>query len=235
MNQPNKVGPEVIEHWFSLVHGERFSTNDCYCDITEKIESQEIPNLKIHRVALKEGSIASDERMYLRIKRQRHTFDVCAAPVGTNFFFSYRNYLEPVTVRFWQVLVFVVATYLYAALCIKVMGQLWGTIAFFASGIGLLFLARNALAAGLSDLDNMLVNSPVVGALYERFLRKDTYYRQDMRLAYSSLVSNIVKDEITRMTSAKGVLLVREYDYSPFFNEVYAVKESKRGIEAKAA
>ncbi|HEY1110452.1 MAG TPA: hypothetical protein VGE76_17515, partial [Opitutaceae bacterium] len=67
----------------------------------------------------------------------------------------------------------------------------------------------------------------VVGPLYERFLRKDTYYRQDLRTVYGFIVSAIVKDEIQRVTSAKGTVLVREFTYSPLFEDLYRVKERR--------
>ena len=80
---------------------------------------------------------------------------------------------------------------------------------------------RNAIAMGLSDLDNALMKIPVVGPIYENWFRKDTYYRQDARLVYLKIVPDIIKKVADDLTGAKGFKLVEQYERAPIFGELY--------------
>jgi len=70
------------------------------------------------------------------------------------------------------------------------------------------------------DLDSILLNVAVIGGLYER-IRKDTYFRYDTRLLFQTLVSDIVKRKVDEVTAAKGVKLLRAYEYSPILGDLY--------------
>src|ERR1051325_6235429 len=98
MKPANDMGNEVIEHWYSLVPSQNFSSKDFYDHIEQAIATQEVPALAASRIDLSEGGLLSAKREYLRFKRERLTFDICAAPVGINYFFSYRFYVEEVVV-----------------------------------------------------------------------------------------------------------------------------------------
>jgi hypothetical protein len=74
---------------------------------------------------------------------------------------------------------------------------------------------------GLHDVDAMLIKSPVVGPIYERFFRKETYYREDTRLMYHDTVNEIVKTKVEEVTGAKGIKLVRFNEYDPIWSELY--------------
>jgi len=82
-------------------------------------------------------------------------------------------------------------------------------------------MLRNAVALGLSDVDAMLLKSPVVGAIYERVFRKDTYYRQDTRLMYLDTIPQVVQKLADDVTGAKGIKLVRQYQISPLLGDLY--------------
>jgi hypothetical protein len=62
---------------------------------------------------------------------------------------------------------------------------------------------------------------PVVGPIYENWFRKDTYYRQDTRLAFLNVVPAIIKNVAEDMSGAKGIKLVEQYERSPIFGELY--------------
>ena len=67
---------------------------------------------------------------------------------------------------------------------------------------------RNTVALGLSDLDTTLLKTPAIGPIYERWFRKDTYYRQDTRLVYLETVPKLIKELAETVTAANGVTLV---------------------------
>jgi hypothetical protein len=45
--------------------------------------------MKQSRITWKEGGLLSAKREYLRVRRKEFVFDVCAAPFGKGFFFSW--------------------------------------------------------------------------------------------------------------------------------------------------
>lgn len=219
-------GNEVIEHWYSLIANQCFSSKEFYEHIEESIKAQKVPALETSRIDLAEGGLLSDRREYLRMRRERLTFDVCAAPVGINYFFSYRFYADPAVVKPWEVLVlFLVVWFLFVG-SVKYLGLFLGPfLVLLAMGFAV-WLMRNAIGMGLRDVDASLMKLPVVGPIYERYFRRDTYYREDMRIAYCAIVSAIVKQEVARITGEKGVKLIREFGYS-------AAGEWYRGQEAE--
>lgn len=223
--KPQRVGAEVIEHWYSLISSENFSSKEIYDLIEKEIVAQKVPGLAISHIDLAEGGLLSDKREYLRMKRERLIFDVCAAPVGVNYFFSYRFYVEPVIVKAWEMAAAFAGAWFLLYLSVKIFGPYLGPSLLFVAALVFAWLMRNAIGMGLRDLDDTLLKMPALGPIYERYLRKDTYYRQDLRIAYGSIVSGIVKGEVEAVTAAKGVKLIREYSYSPFFGDLYAARD----------
>lgn len=227
-------GNEIIEHWYSLVPSQNFSSKEIYDHVQEIVREQKVPALDVSRVDLAEGGVLSDKREYLRFKRERLTFDICAAPVGVNYFFSYRFYAELAVVRPWQIIAIIVALTLLLEGSMRVFGLIFGPfLLLVVCGYSVWFM-RNAVEMGLRDIDASVMKLPVIGPVYERYFRKDTYYRQDMRIAYCSIVSAIVKQEVARVTGEKGVQLLREFTYSPAMKDLYRAKETATKTEALA-
>ena len=81
--------PEVISHWHKLLEDQQASALDFYCAVEEELKRREVPGLQLERVDWREGGVTSAKREYLRIGRERLTFDLCAAPFGTGYFFSW--------------------------------------------------------------------------------------------------------------------------------------------------
>ena len=130
-----------------------------------------------------ERGIGSAHRLYFRLDRDWGHFDICAAPFGTGYFFSFR-YIVPTVVGFW----------------IKIFAGVF-VIAPVIAGLTLL----GFLTAGLA-----LVLLPVVSLLWAVIVytwRKETYYKQDTALMYLSTVPQIIKTLFERVTLQKGVRL----------------------------
>ena len=79
----------VLAHWSALVEGLQASTKEFYADVEAAVGKRMISDAKIERVEYREGGAFSGFREYLRIRRQREVFDVCGAPFGNGFFFSW--------------------------------------------------------------------------------------------------------------------------------------------------
>src|ERR1700742_4844259 len=82
--------PEVLEKWHSFFDNFQTSSTEFYGMIEEELKARKIPGLTMSQVKWKEGGVLSDERLYLRLVRERWVFDICAAPFGRGDFFSSR-------------------------------------------------------------------------------------------------------------------------------------------------
>src|SRR6266576_1264072 len=95
---------EVLNHWIAFAELFSFPPQEFYQLIEKQLTERKIPGLEISRVEYGEGGLLSDQRMYLRMIRERLAFDTCAAPFGSGFFFSCRTVYSPVVVRLWHLL-----------------------------------------------------------------------------------------------------------------------------------
>lgn len=83
------VESSIISHWDHLVEGLQYSPQEFYAALERAIASRQIPDAKVSRIEIREGGILSAKRMYLRVWRKKLVFDVCGAPFGNAFFFSW--------------------------------------------------------------------------------------------------------------------------------------------------
>jgi hypothetical protein len=212
---------EVLQHSISIVPNFAFAPLEFYEMVQKELVARKVPGLEISHVEYAEGGVLSEKRIYLRMIRERLAFDACAAPFGTDFFFSSRTVYSPVTIKLWQVLVVLIFFSMVFNLLAKPLGMEFAAIAVVALIVAIAQVFQNALAMGLSDLDAALLKIPVIGPLYERFFRKDTYFRQDSRLVYLEIVPKLITELIEEITAAKGVKLVRRYERAPILGELY--------------
>jgi hypothetical protein len=212
---------DVLSHWFSVVDNFQCSTDEFYSEIEKELSSRRVPGLAMSRVDFAEGGLLSDKRVYLRMLRERLVFDVCAAPFGRAYFFSLRFAEIPANIAPWQLAVTAGLLALPFYLLGRWLGPFLGSfVVLMLLGVGA-WVMRNAIGLGLQDLDAMAIKSPIFGPIYERFLRKETYYRHDTRLLYQNIVSEVVKKKVEEVTAAKGVKLIETHDYSPILGELY--------------
>ncbi len=212
---------EVLSHWYSLVPDFNTSTKEFYQAVERKLKEREVPGLEINRVEFSEGGLLSDKREYLRLTRERLVFDICASPFGKSYFFSGRFAEIPAVIKLWQLVLVFIAFCVITAFIWNLAGFWLGTLLMVAALALSIYTLRNAVAMGLNDLDATFIKSPVVGPIYERFFRKETYYRQDTRLMYCDTVNEVVKSEVEEVTGAKGIKLVRFNEHSPILGDLY--------------
>ena len=212
---------EVLDHWISFADGFNLPPEEFYGAVEKELAARKVPSMEMSRVEYAEGGLLSGKRVYLRMIRERLAFDMCAAPFGTSYFFSCRTVHSPPQVRLWHIAAALALFYLVFSLLLKYLGLLFAGIALLALLIAIVETFRNAVALGLADLDNALMKIPVVGPIYENWFRKETYYRQDARLAYLNIVPGIIKGVAEEVTGAKGTKLVRQYERAPIFGDLY--------------
>ena len=230
----------ILSHWYVVIDGFSYSTQDFYQAVEAELDARKVPGLKRSRVDFHEGGGFSEKRAYLRLARERIAFDVCAAPFGRAYYFSLRLVEVPRPVLWPLLLALAVIGLGFYALITKPLFLLGGVIFALLYRVWLPPLKRllsgsapegaapvasaPPAAPGVPDFDTIFLHLPVIGPWYES-RRAETYHRHDTRLCYQTIVSTIVKDEVDRVTAAKGIKLIRSHDYNPLL-DLYKTTEA---------
>jgi hypothetical protein len=213
-----KKSSEVLYHWYTFLENFHTSPLQFYEAVEAGLKARKVPGLEISREEWKEGGVMSQKREYLRLTRERLVFDICAAPFGTGFFFSCRFCNNRPAISFLALMGIVVAVYILFQFLLSRFGFFSGLFVFVIALSGLVWLLRNAVSLGLADLDATLMKTPGIGAVYERFFRKETYYRIDTRLMYLEAVPLAVHEVVAQVTAANGIKL-SEFENRPTLSE----------------
>jgi hypothetical protein len=203
----------VQKHWYAPMLDFRISTQEFYKAVEDELSQRQVPTMDASRVEFAEGGWLSAQRQYLRLRREWLVFDICAAPFGTSWFFSLRGSIIQRTLHLWEVLLALAGLGSLFCLYWRMFGLVPGCIAI---GVSLAALAMFFYFAGRwQGLDDAIAQLPVLGAIYELFFRRETYYREDTRLMYLDIIERIVQHQIAEFTAAKGVSLLEVKDVTP--------------------
>jgi hypothetical protein len=210
----NKKG-EILDSWIVFADSFNFPPQEFYAAIENEMTARKIPSLEMSREEFAEGGLLSDKRIYLRLFRERLAIYTCAAPFGTGYFFSFRAVYVPALVRLWHILALFVLLVVVWGTLVQLLGFLFAIIAFVTLLFAIAAVFRNATAAGIGDLDRLLLKIPIVSTIYENWFREDTYYRIDTRTLYLQTLPETVRRLAEEITAAKGVKLLPEFGHSP--------------------
>ncbi len=223
----------VFTHWHKSFDGFQTSTLDFYAAVEAAIGNRKIPDLSISRVDFHEGGAVSAKREYLRVTRQKLTFDLCAAPFGTGYFFSW--WLGEKKPSRWVALLFL-GVLVLAFLFIRsrpfraIFGGIWRALAhvpipyFFGLtwpivvvGMVLLVVVVFKQLARLigADPEDAILAVPLVGPIYRALANPLTYYRVDTMLMFQDVVRAAVNEAIDGVTTAKGLRALTEDEKKP--------------------
>lgn len=214
--------PQVMGHWHTSFEGFATSSLDFYELVKAGIVRREIPDLKISEVEWKESGLGSGKRVYLRVSREGLNFDVCAAPFGTGYFFSWWLAVIPRIILDLVVLACIAGLAVFsfgtgsllmlfglslaargfgsASLLIP-MGMGLMPLLFFGVLFGLGFLIRYRE----TGLEPRVVSMPVTGFLYGFFFRPATYFNEDTALMFREAVHQAVLEAVDQVTTAQGI------------------------------
>ena len=95
----------ILSRWHHLFENLSESSQEFYKSLEEAVKTRTLPGVHLSRVDHHEGGMFSAKREYLRVKRKEHIFDVCAAPFGNGFFFSW--WLGEKPSAFWTLVILV--------------------------------------------------------------------------------------------------------------------------------
>jgi len=187
---------EVISHWHQSVDGLSTSTLEYYAAVEKALRDKEVPGLQIERVTASESGILSAKREYLRVRYGRLMFDICGAPFGKDFFFSWWL-VKPIP----GLMALVGCAVLFAS-PLLIFGIVAGMLvfkgffylvilAFIAVGIGTVFVRKTDLNTW-NTIEDAILAMPFFGLLYQKFVKPVTYYSEDTRLMFEDTVHRIV-------------------------------------------
>jgi hypothetical protein len=196
--------PQVEGHWHSLIENFSTSSLDFYGLVKAGIALRQIPDLVITQVEWQESGLGSGKRVYLRVSREGLNFDICAAPFGTGYFFSWWLAMIPQIFLDFAVLLGAV---IWGFICLWIAsrqdcsGVLTAPLLF----LGVLFGAGFVVRYGGLGWEPTVLSMPITGFLYGFFFRPTTYFNEDTALMFRESVHHAVLQAIDTVTSAQGV------------------------------
>jgi hypothetical protein len=203
----------VFAHWHKLVPEFSTSPQEFYTALDAALRKRGVPQTVTSRIEYLESGLFSGLRIYFRIQRKRLAFDVCAAPFGTAFFFSWWLTEPKKSYRAWGCLSTLVLLYL----CSFVLGNFGLKGCFFA-----LMFALGAIAILIWSVredwflsEDIIRDLPYLGPLYEYLFDPETYFKEDTRIMYREIVHGAVLEVIDETLGAKGLRALAPEDRTP--------------------
>lgn len=200
--------------------GRQFSSQTIYEGIIESVAGLKIPGVVIGPQIIHEAGPFSPYRAYLRIRREFSEFLVCAAPVGSSFFVTVRKIDRFPHVKWWHYLIVFVAYSFLSVAATLYFGRLGGLV-FTVVLLALIWsLMRYGSHMNASWLGEKLPEIPVIGGLYLRWFRPDTFFRQDLHTAFLSLVDRAIRDVVTGIDPTQPLRPATEYHGGPILKDL---------------
>jgi hypothetical protein len=205
---------QVEGHWHSLIEGFATSSLDFYELVKAGIARREIPDLKVSQVEWKESGLGSGKRVYLRVSREGLNFDICAAPFGTGYFFSWWLARIP---RILLDILFILFMLILTGAMVRAAASGEGHegqpfIQFLVQGCSffvltplVLFVLGLLVRYGNLGLEPTVLSMPITGFFYGLIFRPQTYFNEDTALMFRESIHHAVTEAIDQVTSAQGV------------------------------
>lgn len=183
---------EVISHWHQSVDGLSISTLEFYASLEIALRDKEVADLRIERVLFNERGVLSAKREYLGVSYGRLRFDICGAPFGKDFFFSWWLVKKtPGFAALWGCGTIIAIPLLVLAF-IGTLGFFKGIFFAIATIVVGALVLKASLAEGWGAVEDAILLMPTVGMIYRRFFMPVTYYSEDTRIMFEETVHRIV-------------------------------------------
>ncbi len=206
----------IHSHWNLLIGDLQASPREFYQAVEEEVTNRQVPDVRFSRNMWYEAGVTSSQREYLRVARGALHFDICAAPFGTGFFYSWwligPNYFG---VRYLLTVLAIIGMEVYAIW--KFVGTELGVPLGLVVIPATLLLLADAVRKGRLGNEGSVLAMPLFGRLYERLFSPNTYYKLDTESMFQAAVHQSVQEAINRTTEAKGIRPPTEQERKPVF------------------
>lgn len=203
----------VFAHWHKLVPDFSTSPIEFYEAVEAAVRRREVPDMRCSRIEYHESGVLSALRVYQRIERKKLAFDICAAPFGTGFFFSWwltepkKSYKAQGCLLF--LLLFVLSFFIQAKFELK------GCAIAFLLGIAAVVVLVMGARGGWLISEDIILDTPYLGAIYEYFFDPETFYKEDTRIMYREMVHAAVLEAVDGTLQTKGLRALAPEDRQP--------------------
>ncbi|MFN0126914.1 MAG: hypothetical protein ACKV19_09565 [Verrucomicrobiales bacterium] len=198
-----KRKPIVLAHWLVPLKDFQSDTEQFYRAIEAELAARELPGLMPERILFRKGALWTANRTYLRLRRERIVYDLCAASFGKCWWFSARAAELPRSHGCLSLIVLLLITAHLSLVFLYLFGFFVGTLVLVSTASTLVLFF--SLLGQWSDLDDFLMQVPILGSLYESFGRRNTYHRQDEWIMFADIANGIVKEKVIEFCAAGGV------------------------------
>lgn len=196
----------AISHWHTLLDDFQTSALEFYKSVEEELARRDVPSSRTERVLHREGGVLTAQREYLRISRQRLTFDLCAAPYGKGQFFSWwlaEKRSPYANIIAYAGLFVLVLWFLFAVF--RLGGPIFGFLIFLIVDAIAFAMIRSMADNGSTALEDGVLSMPLVGVIYSQAFKPTTYYALDTALMFQESVRRSVSTVIADIRSAQGL------------------------------
>lgn len=230
MSKSSVEANAVFSHWHCPIENFNTSAQEFYEGVERALAAHQIADIEISRIEWKEGGAFSSQRLYLRVRRGSLVFDICSAPFGADYFFSWwlaeipprYGLLRLAAILFGSVLAFGILTGIISDVLGGVAGAVLGLPLGFVALI-LLFLALGSAVRNGTfgpGAEEALIATPLLGWVYIKVFGPFTYYKLDTKLMFQSAVHSAVQTVVAEVTSAKGIRALTELERKPILREL---------------
>lgn len=210
-----KTTDGIISHWHTLIDDFNTSGQDFYQAVEAAVKAREVPDVTFSRVDYKEGGFASSKREYLRLERQFVAFDICAAPYGNGYFFSWWLARLGPQHPFLYIVGFLLLVVIGSAILTLPFDGFFYLLAWlvvpFLVILGLGLMAQQRIFGP----EEHILMIPIIGWLYGRLFNPVTYYSLDTALMFQESVRRAVREVINDLLSDQGLQALAEAETQP--------------------
>jgi hypothetical protein len=229
---------DILSHWSKLIENFNTDSEGFYTAVDAALERRKIHDALTRHIQWSEGGILSPNREYFRIEGSGFAFDLCAAPFGTGFFFSWWLTKKRTEWPGLYMIAFVVATsFIYWGTLRAVPYLFHGVPAFSAlwvfqvlalnpfvllafSLLVLFWLVAMVARGGFRGAEEVMLGIPGVGWVYERWFAPVTFYRLDTAAMFRATVHAAVLEVIEDLTTKKGLRALAPEDRKPLLDRL---------------
>ena len=224
------AAPNVIHsHWHHPVSDFQTPPQEFYATVEQALRQHQLPGISISRIEWEEGGVFSSRREYLRVRREKLVFDICAAPFGADYFFSW--WLGDVPPK-WGLLrlagaiigIMILFRIIFAILSAMIGGM---TVEIVSFPLAVIVLPVVVWLIGFSihngsfgpEAEDLVLDTPFISWLYAKIFGPGTYHKIDTMLVFQGAVRAVVNDAVNELLGAKGMHPLTELEAKPVMRD----------------
>ncbi|MCG3195745.1 MAG: hypothetical protein GHCLOJNM_00212 [bacterium] len=212
---------EFLSHWTKPFSDFSTSPTDFYTQVEAAFAKHEAPDAEVSRVTWKERSVISPERVYLRIERLKCVYDICAAPFGKDFFFSSWLVMLKPSFTFLHWIGMGTGLFLLTFLFTNMFGFFKGLFFLIVLMSFLWWLIRSGAMETPLEFEEFLLGLTVMGAIWEVYYRKPTYFEIDTALMFQNVAHAAVLEAVDAITDARGLPRLSDDERKPIHRDFF--------------